>query len=69
MRNYTFTAGALWRGVFRRGLEDARFKYPDDISWLEQKGWLDSQFTVRVSDRLASGFELWHNEISKQISN
>lgn len=41
-----FTVGLLLRREFRRYLEYVRFSGAH-IEWIEQKGWLDSEFLVR----------------------
>lgn len=48
----TWTVGLLLRGPFRRYLDHLRFDgHVDD--WYEGKGFLESDFKIRVTDRRA----------------
>jgi len=46
----TYTAGLLLRGAFRRFLEKQKFIHSEiRIEYRESKGWLDSDFLVKVT--------------------
>lgn len=43
----TVNAGILMRGNVRRLLEHAKFRFPGEIDYLEDKYLLESDFTIR----------------------
>lgn len=53
---FRFTAGVLVRKHIRTILEGARF-VGHNIRWMEEKGWLDSEFRVRGEYDVAKALE------------
>jgi len=62
---FTFTAGVLIRGQFRRFLEKEKFQRSNlKINYKEDKGFLDSEFFVTIEGKYGIASQ-WHEDFQE----
>ena len=65
--SFTYTAGVLIRGAIRREITSSAWAHGIDVTFEEEKGWLDSALRVRATHENEILLDSWARGVQSYL--